>query len=171
MADPDGRPCPFCGSADTQIFEDGSGLCRNCGRAFRGAGPVGTLLAGEQAARKTAVAREKVGAGRLAFVGSLLGLAGVPGIFILGAVLHGRSVSDWTADVFNQQTGALACGGASLLGIFSVYALWAGLFVWRGFPEKGTHLLVGGALMAVAAGIGGLGVAGAVGIAGGVLVL
>ena len=170
MAEPEARPCPFCGSADTQAFADGSGVCRSCGRASRGGAPVGALLQGE-ATRKAAVVREKVGAGRLGVVGALLGFAGVPGIFLLGAALRGRSVGEWTATVFNSPTGALSCGGASLLVIFSVYAMWAGLFVGRGYPEKGTHLLVAGVLMAVASALGGLGLAGSVGIAAGALVV
>src|SRR2546427_1979026 len=171
MADPDARPCPFCGSTDTQSFADGSGLCRTCGRASRGNAPPGGLFQGERAARKAAVVREKVAAGRLGVVGALVGFAGVPGIFLLGAALHGRSAGDWVATVFNSPTGALACGGASLLVVFSVYAVWAGLFVWRGYPEKGTHLFISGTLMVVASALGGLGLAGSVGIAGGALVL
>ena len=171
VPEPEPRACPFCGSADTHLYADGSGACANCGRAFRGTAPVGRLLAGEQVARRTGARREKVRVGVLGVLGGLVGLAGVPAVFLVGAAIHGQSVATWTATVFNQPNGALACGGASLLVVFSVYAMWAGFVVWRGFAEKTVHLILAGALTAFASALAGQGLAGIVGILAGALAL
>ena len=172
MASPEPRPCPHCGSADTKMFPDGSGSCSACGLAFRGPGTTGTLLAGEQVeVRKTAVVRATIRLGLLGLVGGLLGFLAIPLVFVIGAALAGVPASQYTSDVINRPTAALTCAGTVLLTISAYYSLWAGYVVWRGYPERGIHLLVAGTLVAVASLLAGQGLPGAVGILGGVLAL
>ena len=170
MAAPEPRPCPYCGSADTKAFPDGSGACGACGRAYRGAAAVGTLLAGEEVAvRKTAVARARNRLGLVGLAGGILAFLAIPLVFVIGAYVAGTPLPDYTSDVFNRPAGAVACGGVVLLTIFGYYALWAGFLVWQGHAERGIHLLVAGALVAVASLLAGQGIPGVVGIVGGVL--
>lgn len=173
MAAPEARTCPHCGSTDTTAFPDGSGACRNCGNAFRGDAVVGANLLGEEvdSRRKATKVRTKDRLGLLGIVGGLLGYVGIPGLFLLGGALNGRSASDYVAAVINTPRGALACGGLSFLGVAATYALWAGALVWRGFAEKSFHLLLAGVLSTAGAAIAGPGPQGAIGILGGVLAL
>jgi hypothetical protein len=164
--------CPRCGSTDTKRFEDGSGLCTACGRAFRGTA-AGTRLVGEEVetVRRGPPPREKVKVGLLGLFGGIVGFVSIPTVFLLGAALSRMGVTEYVSATFNRPEGALACGGLSLLVIGAWYATWAGLLVWRGYPERRVHLIVSGALLAGAAALAGLGVPGAVGIAGGTLTL
>jgi len=172
MSATDARPCPSCGSADTEAFADESGRCRNCGRAFRGSTPIGAMIQGEKVEVRHGIkARERVKAGMLGFAGGLLGWAGVPAVFALGAILHGRSGEDYIATVSNTPAGALVCGGVIFLAFGGVYAMWAGASVWQGFPERALHLIIAGAIIAAAGAVAGGALAGSVGIAGGVLAL
>lgn len=173
MLGPETRACPRCGSENTVSFPDGSGACRNCGYAFRGSTTIGAERMGEEVngARRVAKVRERDRLGLLGIVGSILGYLGVPGLFLLGAALSGRSSSNYVAEVINTPGGAITCGGLSFLVVATTYALWAGSLVWRGFPENSFHLLLAGLLCTGAAAIAGPGAQGIVGIAGGVLVL
>jgi len=49
--------------------------------------------------------------------------------------------------------------------------MWAGFHVWRGYPERGIHLLIAGVLVVVASVLAGQGLAGIIGIVGGLLAL
>src|SRR6266581_9389335 len=117
MAAPELRPCPYCGSADTQAFPDGSGRCRNCGRSFRGAAPVGLMIQGERVAagKRVAQAREPVKVGVIGLLGGLLGWVAIPVVFVLGSVLHQQSLDEYVAAVFNVPSGAAVCAGLTLL--------------------------------------------------------
>jgi len=173
MGDEAPAACPHCGSADTKRFEDGSGRCNACGRAFRGAAPVGTGMRGEEVetVRRGPAPREKIRIGLIALVGSVLGFVSIPVVFFLGASLRGQDVSTYVSDTFNRPEGALVCGGVSLLVIAAWYASWAGFLVWKGFSERVLHLVIAGVLLTVAAAFAGLGLSGIVGIVGGILVL
>ena len=173
MAGSEAGTCPYCGSTETDAFPDGSGACRNCGRAFRGSAPVGGALMGEavDAGAQVKKVRERDRLGLLGVVGGLLGYLAVPALFLIGAAVNRRGALDYVADVVNTPRGALVCGGLSFLVVAATYALWAGALVWRGFPEKAFHLLVAGVLCTVAAAITGPGPEGAVGILGGILAL
>lgn len=167
------HPCPHCGSADTTTFEDGSGHCQACDGSFRGDTPVGAMIPGEEveAGPKKIVARQKLRVGMLGVVGGVLGYLAVPSVFVVGALLSATGVEQHTADVFNQPQGALVCGGLVFLVIFGWYATWAGFHVWRGFPQRGKHLVAAGGLLAVSAALAGQGLPGIVGIVGGILAL
>ena len=157
---------------DTQAFPDGSGRCGNCGRAFRGSAPVGTLLRGEEVdPAKAAVVREKERFGLFGLLGGVLAFAGVPTVFLLGAFLRRQGASEYVADVFNRPGGVLTCGGIALLVIAGWYAIWAGFHVWRGFSERARHLLFSGVFVAAAGAIAGQGLPGIVGIVGGAIAL
>ena len=172
MAGTGATTCPHCGSTNTRAFPDGAGVCGTCGRAFRGSAPVGVRLAGEEAGpRMTAAPRQTVRIGILGLAGGLLGFGGIPGVFAIGAALHGRDVSTYVSEVFNRPEGALTCGGVALLVIFAWYATWAAYHVWRGYPERAPHLVAAGSLLAASGAIAGQGLAGIVGILGGLLAL
>lgn len=158
---------------DTKSFEDGSGHCLACDRSFRGDTPIGAMVQGEEveAGPRKVVEREKLRVGMLGVIGGVLGYLAVPSVFLVGAVLGTTGVEQYTADVFNRPEGALVCGGLVFLVMFGWYATWAGFHVWRGFPERGKHLVAAGALLAVSGVLAGQGVPGVVGIAGGVLAL
>jgi len=170
MAAPEPRVCPHCGSADTEAFPDASGKCRSCGKAFRGKAPIGGALMGETVAVAARI-REKDRLGLLGIVGGVMGYLGVPGLFLIGAVVNGRGPLEYVANVVNTPRGAIVCGGLSFLVVAATYALWAGSLVWRGFSEKSFHLLLAGVLCTAAGAIAGPGPEGAVGILGGVLAL
>jgi len=172
MAEPAPRPCPFCGSPDTQAFPDGSGRCRACGRAFRGATPVGAMIQGEQVeAKRAAVVQERVRFGILGVVGGVVAFAGIPAAFVIGAAFSRASTGDYVARVINTPAGAAVCGGVSFLVIGGLYAIWAGYLVWRGVPERALHLIGAGILTTVASLLAGQGLAGIVGAIGGILAL
>lgn len=173
MAAPAPAVCPFCGSADTKAFPDGSGWCVAEGRAFRGGAAVGTKLRGEEVeVRRTKKAvREKFKFGLLGVIGGILGYVGIPVTFVLGAVLRGEDLGSYVSDVFNKPAGAVTCGGVAVLIGVAWYAIWAGFVVWRGHPERWGHLVLAGILVTIASALAGLGVEGAVGIVGGVLAL
>src|SRR2546428_3925796 len=144
MAAPEPRPCPYCGSADTQAFPDGSGRCRNCGRSFRGSTPVGGMIQGERMVteRRVARARDPVKVGVIGLLGGLLGWVAIPVVFVLGSVLHQQSLDAYVAAVFNVPSGAVVCAGLTLLALGGLYGMWAGFHVWRGYPERGIHLII-----------------------------
>jgi len=172
MAGSEARACPYCGSADTEVFPDGSGACRNCGRAFRGSAPVGGALMGEAVdVSRAAKVLQKDRLGLLGIVGGAMGYLGVPGLFLIGSAVNGRGALDYVADVVNTPRGALVCAGLSFLVVAATYALWAGSLVWRGHSEKSFHLILAGLLCTVAGVIAGPGPEGALGIVGGVLAL
>jgi hypothetical protein len=172
MAAPEPLVCPHCGSSDTEVFADGSGACRSCGKAIRGPKPVSAVRVGEEVeTRRAAKVREKERLGLLGIVGGFAGYLGIPGLFLLGAAVNGRGALDYVAVVVNQPRGAIVCGGLVVLAVTATYALWAGSLVWRGFREKAFHLLLAGVLTTVAAVVAGPGLEGAVGIVGGVLAL
>jgi hypothetical protein len=114
--------------------------------------------------RKKAKARTRTRLGLLGVIGGLLGYVGIPGIVLIGGAISGRGSGDYIATVINEPEGAIACGGITLLVIAATY-------VWHGFAEKSFHLLLAGALTALGGAMAGLGVPGAIGIAGGVLAL
>ena len=147
MGDAEPAVCPHCGSSDTKRFDDSSGLCNACGRAFRGPGAVGSRMVGEDVeARKAAAPRERIKIGLLGLIGGILGFVGIPTVFLLGASLSGRDVSAYVSATFNRPEGVVACGGVTLLVIASWYTTWAAFHVWRGYPERTKHLVIAGAL-------------------------
>jgi len=158
---------------DTEAFADSSGACRACGNAFRGPRAVLAALISDAVdeGRRAAKVQEKDRLGLLGIVGGVLGYLGIPGLFLIGAAVNGRSASEYVGDVTNTPRGAIVCGGLSVLGVAATYALWAGSLVWRGSSEKSFHLLVAGVLCTVVAVIAGPGLQGIVGILGGVLAL
>src|SRR3990172_10822909 len=113
MAGSEAGTCPYCGSTETEGFADGSGACRNCGRAFRGSAPVGGALMGEAVDEGAQVkkVRERDRLGLLGGVGGPLAYLAVPAPFLLGAAGNGRGALDYVADVINTPRGALVCGG------------------------------------------------------------
>ncbi len=172
MAGAEAKACPFCGSTDTTAFPDGSGRCGNCGRAFRGPSPVGTALHGEEvAAVRRAATREPNKLGYLGLVGGLLGYVSIPTLFLIGGALRGTGMGEYVAYVVNTPAGGLVCAGTALLLIAAWYAAWAGFHIRRGYPERAIHGIASGALLIVASALAGLGLAGIVGIVGGLLAL
>lgn len=167
MAEAGPRSCPFCGSDNTKAFEDGSGLCGNCGRAFRGAAG-GPSVVGEtvEPVRRGPVAREPIRIGLLGVAGGLLAWIAIPVGFLVIAALQRRPVDVVIAGVLNTAFGALVCLGIALLVVLGWIAMWSGWLVWRGFHERSLYLLVCGiALIATSALLTG----GVLGIAGGAL--
>ncbi|MBI4416124.1 MAG: hypothetical protein HY557_03980 [Euryarchaeota archaeon] len=173
------RPCPSCGSTDTVIFPDDSGRCNSCGRAFLGKTPLGAMIVGEavDAGPRARAVRGKVRWGLFGVVGGLLAYAAIPVLFYLSASLESKSLGDYMATVVNRNTGPLTCGGSALLIITGLYAIWAGMYVWRGFPEKTRHLILAGIFVIASAAAAGTDPprsilwTGAVGLAGGALAL
>src|SRR3972149_3332069 len=155
MAEPGTRPCPFCGSADTKVFPDDSGRCRNCGRAIRGSTPIGAMIQGEQVEiKRAALVRERIRFGLLGVVGGITAFVGIPSAFLIGASVSRMSTGDYVARVINTPAGALACGGVSFLILGGLYAMWAGYLVWKGLPERWGHLVAAGAITAGASPLG-----------------
>ncbi|HEV8594891.1 MAG TPA: TFIIB-type zinc ribbon-containing protein [Thermoplasmata archaeon] len=169
MATPGARTCPFCGSDNTKPYADGSGLCENCGRAFRGeSAELHVVREGGEAVRRASVLREANRLGLLGLVGGFLGFAAIPVGFLLLAWLRGIPVEVAIAGVLNTPFGAFVCLGIALLVVFGWIAMWSGFLVWRGFPERTNFLIVSGiALIATSAALAG----GITGIIGGMLAL
>lgn len=167
MASSAARACPHCGSENASTFPDGSGLCRNCGRAFRGDAALVPIAAQEPGVRGSSRPRERIGVGLLGVLGGVLGFLAIPFVFALGAALEGVPISTHVSEVFNRPVGAAACAGVALLVVFAWYTTWAGFHVWRGFPERKIHLLLGGGLIVLAGALAGQGLPGVVAIVGG----
>lgn len=168
MAAPAPRSCPFCGSEDTHGYEDGSGVCGNCGRAFRGSAAAGTAAVGEtlEPVRRGKVAREPIRMGIAGVVGGVLAYVAIPVSFLIVAWLSRVPVDVVIAGILNTPFGAFACLGIVLLVVFGWLAMWAGFLVWQGFHERSTYLLVAGIALIVTS----LALAGGIlGIAGGAL--
>lgn len=170
MAEAGSRYCPFCGSANTKAFADDSGLCGNCGRAFRGATPAGATAVGEalETAKQGKAVREPIRIGLLGLIGGALAWVAIPVGFLVAAALLNRPVDVVIAGVLNTPFGALVCLGIALLVVLGWIAMWSGFLVWRGFHERSNYLLISGiGLIATSAVLTG----GVIGIAGGVLAL
>lgn len=153
----EGRACPHCGSSETTSFADGSGVCRSCGRAFRGDAVKGEGTKGPSpdASSTSPRVRLQEKLGLLGVFGGLLGYAGIPGFFLIGSALSRQHASTYVESLINTPRAAIVCGGLSLLLVAATYALWAGSLVWRGHAEAYLHLLFAGIVGLVAGFIAG----------------
>jgi len=146
--------CPKCGSGDTLAFSDGSGRCRTCGNAFRGAGHLeassaaaaglGAATPEKASATPRRLRSPKLLVGVLGSFGGLLLVLAIPIGITAVAGLVGLRAEAVLAPIFQGYQAVAFCFLA--MALFGV-GFW-GLIV--GYQHAAGDIPLGGTLLTVA---------------------